>query len=404
MIGLHNELMGHLARRSLEIPQQHLQVPQPGLTPNDDGPTILQVPAWALSILAATLIFAVLFMAFVRYTLWGVVSTLAMVEQPQNTYIIKEDKGSKDEKVTLEEAISTEVQVVKGKPITSKIKSTMHHLHRRAGFQSRWRGLGLFIVYASMHGLISSLFTPSFGMVALDSSMYAQKFLLKSFGSVLASILLSRFLTAWVHIVISEPSAKPWYRRLPPVKSWNHTWGPNAIADIAVRLCIGLPTFCYYLLELPGATVENTDPAVLISKVLTCASIGLVTFMGIALPAIVALTRVQASLLPEEDESIIPFDRSFGGKVVPAVIGGSGALSFKDAWKTFDRPSRRRVFKMFVKFIMIDVALHVFFAAILAAQVYAIVGPETIHRYMGRHVVLSDKATFPVEDGEELSS
>ena len=39
-------------------------------------------------------------------------------------------------------------------------------------------------------------------------------------------------------------------------------------------------------------------------------------------------------MLPDEDEAIVPFDRSFGGKVVPAILGGSGKLSIRDAWKT----------------------------------------------------------------------
>jgi hypothetical protein len=40
-------------------------------------------------------------------------------------------------------------------------------------------------------------------------------------------------------------------------------------------------------------------------------------------PADVTLTRVQASLLPDIEETIVPFDQTFCEKVVPEVIGGS---------------------------------------------------------------------------------
>ncbi|RJE16779.1 hypothetical protein PHISCL_10884, partial [Aspergillus sclerotialis] len=43
-------------------------------------------------------------------------------------------------------------------------------------------------------------------------------------------------------------------------------------------------------------------------------------FVLLQIPATVTLVRVAASMLPEEDETIVPFDRTFGGKTTPAII------------------------------------------------------------------------------------
>ena len=41
----------------------------------------------------------------------------------------------------------------------------------------------------------------------------------------------------------------------------------------------------------------------------------LALFVGLQIPATVTMVRVAASMLPEEDETIVSFDRTFGGKV-----------------------------------------------------------------------------------------
>lgn len=53
----------------------------------------------------------------------------------------------------------------------------------------------------------------------------------------------------------------------------------------------------------------------------------------LSIPAWGIFTRVAASMLPEEDDPIVPFDRLFGGKVKPGVV-----LGLRDAWTTFDWP------------------------------------------------------------------
>ena len=85
---------------------------------------------------------------------------------------------------------------------------------------------------------------------------------------------------------------------------------------------------------------------------------------------------MQASLLPEDDEPIVPFDRTFGGKVVPAIIGGSGMIGMRDAWKTFDWNATVRVVKVYVKTALMQTALFMFFLATVAVELRLMLGPQ----------------------------
>lgn len=69
----------------------------------------------------------------------------------------------------------------------------------------------------------------------------------------------------------------------------------------------------------------------------------------VIIPARVVLVRVQASLLPEDEDPIIPFDRSFDGKVEPAVVGGLGYATVANAWSTFSKAAWRRVVILYAK-------------------------------------------------------
>ena len=104
----------------------------------------------------------------------------------------------------------------------------------------------------------------------------------------------------------------------------------------------------------------------------------LATFL-IFVPAAVTLTRMQASTLPDEDEPIVPFDRTFGGKVQPRILGGTGAVSMLEAWKTFDWNARVRLLKLYAKIMAIQTVTTVAFAAISALQMKLILSKQAKH-------------------------
>lgn len=376
MYGSHGEVVHHLVRRGVEATAKFQ-------SPDGQSEAIYQIPSYAIIGLGFSAVLCLLFLTSVRYTLWGVVATLAEVESPQNTYVIKEEKVAPGSDALAEEAIEAEVTVVKQKPITGKIRSTIRHLHARAGVRSRWRGLSAFIVYAVAHSMLSGFLANLLG--AFHYPDFETVFLAKSAGSIISTILLARLSTAWVHIVISEPSAKPWYRRVPGMKSWRNVWAPAAVVDITTRLAFALPAVCAHVMKIDLGHNLPERPGLVAFQLFICISLGLLTLVALVIPASVALVRVQASMLPEEDEAIVPFDRSFGGKVVPEILGGTGAIGFLDAWRTFDMAGRARIVKLFFKFIAIEIGLHLFFLAVLILEALVMIKHEHMRQLLGRH-------------------
>ena len=97
-------------------------------------------------------------------------------------------------------------------------------------------------------------------------------------------------------------------------------------------------------------------------------------FVFVVIPADVTLRRVQASMLPEEDESIVPFDRTFAGKVKPEILGGSGAVSMLDAWKSFDRSARIRLMKLYLKIFFVSVFTTIMFGMLIVGELKLAMG------------------------------
>lgn len=299
-----------------------------------------------------------------------------MVESPETTFLLSEDKHTPDGSVELADA---EVLMIQQKPITSSIRSTVRHLHAHGGWTARWRGASLAFVYFLLHSAITRFVGVPMGRdhgIVLGS-------VLKLVASVLASVILARHATAWTHIVISQPSSKSWIRRMPNLKTFKNTWIPTVVADVAARLPVALPAICFIALGLDRIPEqENVDFKMVAVKLGMCLLIGVSAFIGLTIPAMVTLHRVHASMLPEEDESIVPFDRSFGGKVVPAIVGGSGAIGTVDAWKTFTGPARSRFLKLLVKFVFIEIALHTLFVLVLGTQLLVLIGPKKIQHHI----------------------
>lgn len=93
----------------------------------------------------------------------------------------------------------------------------------------------------------------------------------------------------------------------------------------------------------------------------------------LVIPAEVILVRVQASLLPADADTIVPFDRSFGGKVEPEVVTGRGYVDFQTAWVTFERASWVRLYKLLAKIVAVTFAMYALVLAIVLPEVLLMV-------------------------------
>jgi hypothetical protein len=105
--------------------------------------------------------------------------------------------------------------------------------------------------------------------------------------------------------------------------------------------------------------------------------VGVVVAILVRIPAVVTLARVQASLLPDSEETIVPFDRTFDGKVVPEIVGGSGVIGMLDAWKSFGWSSRISLLKVFAKIWAIEAALFALFVITLGVELFVFM-PELV--------------------------
>ena len=159
---------------------------------------------------------------------------------------------------------------------------------------------------------------------------------------------------------------------------------PTAVWATADQLAIYIPAALFHMWGLNRYTEDpsyykEVSPEVRLShmtSLFACGLTALFVVFAVVFPAEVTLTRVQASMLPEEDEAIVPFDRSFGGKVEPAITGGSGCVSMLDAWKTFDWAARLRLVKLYVKIFAIQIVTTIFFIGIFVGELRLIMGDD----------------------------
>lgn len=275
---------------------------------------------------------------------------------------------SEDPKSEKTKLVETDLFLVKQKPVTSKMRTTMKHLRAKAGPLARFRGLHVSIIYHLLHG----------GIVGFFSSHVVSHPVARPFIAVFASIALCRLQMTWTHIVISDPSSKAWYRRIPSPSAVRNILIPTAVFAIAEQAVLYVPGALLVLAAqaFNEERKENIGRAQNIAMLETflIGLIGLGIFVLIVIPADVTLKRVQASMLPEEDESIVPFDRTFAGKVKPEILGGSGAVSMLDAWKSFDKSARIRLMKLYLKVFLVSVLTSIMFAMILVGEIKMITG------------------------------
>jgi hypothetical protein len=97
-------------------------------------------------------------------------------------------------------------------------------------------------------------------------------------------------------------------------------------------------------------------------------------FIAIQIPALVTMVRVAASMLPEEDETIVEFDRSFQGRTTPEIVGGQGKIGIVEAWKSYPRASRVRLLKLMGKVAGVMTAAWLGFVVVVVAETHLLLG------------------------------
>ena len=358
-------LLAHAARRGLT------HVAKRSFTINGQDAPKFEAPKWGIAVITLTIIGMFVLMASIEYTLKNVIATLAMIDSPSTTITVNARESeslmgdSKKEEALEVQPIS---QTITTKPITSSIRKTLRHLRAEAGWFSRFRGFVPFAAYTGAFFLIANI------IEAILPRFPGAEILI----SALTGALVAPLHAAWTHKVISLPTDKKIRGLVPARSTWRALWLPAAIQNSVMYLSIYVLAASIILMGVTDFDFMNSDtlPSWLsVSlRVLAVLFLGLFLAMFVVLPSTVTLIRIEASLLPEDTDTIVPFDRTFGGKVVPRVLGGTGAVSFVDAWRSFNWEARRRVLKLYVKITAVMTALTFVFVHIVALEMWVIMG------------------------------
>ncbi|KAL1620606.1 hypothetical protein SLS54_005962 [Diplodia seriata] len=321
-----------------------------------------------------TVLVLVVFSGLVQYTLRHVVTTLALVETPATAIQLSAAHPDEESNVKLSDKEAEaeaflggslpKFTVANTKPVTSKIRTTIKHITSQAGWTARWRGMGYGIIYSlSFSTLAQFLATVTPNLPGLNIV-----------GVLLATVIAAPVHMVWTHATIALPGTS-WRARWTPAKGlacYKNLAVPALVYE-GVQILVTYMTVCMAtLLSLDVSGSADATPQQkawsvvrLIGGVLLLAAAGIF----VILPAHTQLVRVEASMLSDDEETIVPFDRTFGGKVVPKVLGGSGAIGFMDAWRSFNREARIRVVKLYLKIFAISVALFLLSAHVIGLEV-----------------------------------
>ena len=197
----------------------------------------------------------------------------------------------------------------------------------------------------------------------------------------------------WIHVIISEPSEKRWYNRIPRpfLKTWKKIAPAVAIWAVTSQIVTILPMLVTgsfgVIRRMDDPTFEPgmKDAYLTAGQLFLTAILTIVLFVGLQIPATVAMVRVAASMLPEEDETIVPFDRTFGGRTTPEIIGGQGKIGIMEAWRSFTGEQRRRVLRTVLKAAALVLVTWFVFSTVIIAEAHLLFGDafgdvmKTIH-------------------------
>ncbi|KAK2063485.1 ubiquitin carrier protein [Colletotrichum caudatum] len=334
-------------------------------------------PAWSIAVYIANFLVFVPLILWTVYTLHQVYPIFAIVEDENppayDPVDLAEDDGiipSAGPEARADGPVPMNKAITGGRPITvtSSLRSINRLLKTHGGLRANFRGFSAYLVQAiatsALFGIFSS-FLPG---------------ILASVATLLAALSLVQLSTAWVHIVITPPSSQYFWQRLPSFKrTFNATARPVTAYWLSEQVATWVPIAIGWAIGMDLPNMQFGKPSTVSEphasdawKSIVVTIISIAFQVTIVIPAHVVLVRVQASLLPEEANTIIPFDRSFRGKVEPRVVGGKGYATMDDAWSGFSRAAWKRLVILYAKIFATTIAVFFFITAILIPQIILI--------------------------------
>lgn len=365
-------MVGHLATVLARRGVQAVSTAVHEHAPKDPKEVLKHIPGWGIALLLVTVVAFTVFSSTLEYSIRLVTGTLAMVESTETSVAppAYTDENTTDMKKDGQAPLlEIEMQTITtGKPLTSSIRRTIKHIKSVGGCAARWRGVGIFVLYVFLTATISA---------PLASFL---RFLPKPcngiFADMIASVITARLHANWTHKVISMPSSKSIRERMVSRAQWKELMIPTALSVGAQTTGVCAIAMVFRISGLLVRDLHQNDAApkwtlpilAIVPGTLTAIVLGL--FM--MFPAYVSLVRKEASMLPEEEETIVNFDRSFGGRLTQA----GTAATLRESWQSFTWEARRRLIKLYVKFFFIMSAVMFVFVHVLMLELYMVAGKE----------------------------
>lgn len=277
--------------------------------------------------------------------------------------------------------------------VTSRVCYTIRYLRAEAGRFAMFRGFGYLLAYSFFEGLINGIVTGSLRPLL--------SFAVDIIVPILTPVLLWRFNNAWLHKVISKPSQKGWISRVKEQKG-----------SLAVKKAIFLWAFCRSIASfIPGLLLyflvirkfETVDGDVrfhgsvrqTVLETLGIFALILVLSLLLVVPATCILVRIQASMLPADDEGIVLLDKALRKSVALEFTDGNAAseptaggdkLTLLGVWRSFAWPARISLLKVYAKCCAIQIAFAVVCAVVIIVITLAFKSPQAILPVMVRAI------------------
>ncbi|RYP15781.1 hypothetical protein DL765_005507 [Monosporascus sp. GIB2] len=304
---------------------------------------------------------------FLSYMVGSLFPALAVVEDesPPPSYervSLKEDVEESDGAKKVEADIQEKGEPPRSRPVTSGFFAIFRLLYSIGGWRSLFRGFWCATAASAAASLVA---------FAVCSIPYVPDVV----GITVSSLATLQLSTAWLHIVVTAPSPRPFWRRLPGFgAAFRATALPTLVLNAGVLLAFELPAPLLHAMGIK--TTEGPLPGMLTSadrsslaKILAVALVELLVMLFLYVPACVVLTRCQAYLLPAEDASrtVVPLDPALGleGEDHPRK---RGYVTMLEAWRTFSRAAWRRLVVLYVKIILFMFAVEVVIIGLFILQ------------------------------------
>jgi len=257
------------------------------------------------------------------------------------------------------------------KPVTAKLRSTFQLLASVGGCTAKFRGAA----FAGFYQVTMMFFTVVFNAVF---AMFGP--LGVWMASASAAVLCCNLHATWTHATIAAPTQKAFFQRFIAPKQAYKLILPTLRLQVAMGLMQVIvfgSTFCVVELARDGDISHGVAESLAVLPI----GGGLLVGLVLVLPAYIALIRAEAALLPEDMSAIVPFDRTFGGRMAQDIDSKRCRFlkdfTFQGAWTQFSRETYKRVVKMQAKFFGLSLATGLVFGLLFAAEAYLIVGGET---------------------------